>query len=69
MAKSLPVLEMLGFLIAVAMVLISSLLFMAENRGKDESTGLLLRPGALGLPGDDLEVSPFQSIPDAFWIR
>lgn len=70
LVQSLPVLEILGFLTVVATVFISSLIFYAETSHRDPETGLFLRPvGPQGVGHDvEFEVSPFQSIPDAFWI-
>jgi hypothetical protein len=53
------------FLMGIFLVLVASLLFFVESNGDVDNDGLFLRPAK---DGEGMEVSPFQSIPDAFWI-
>ena len=64
--QSSTVLQLMMFLMGIFMVLIASLLFFVESNGPQDSEGYFLRPAKDGDGG--MEVSPFQSIPDAFWI-
>ena len=65
MQNSVMALNVLIFLMTLGMVIFGALIFYAESGTWDSATGKFMRPSGTG---DDVEVSPFESIPTAFWF-
>jgi hypothetical protein len=65
MRKSVMALNVLFFLMLLGMVIFGALIFFAEQGTWDPASGRFLRPTGAS---DDLEISPFDSIPTAFWF-
>jgi hypothetical protein len=65
MQNSVMALNVLIFLMMLGMVIFGALIFYAESGTWDSATGKFMRPSGTG---DDVEVSPFESIPTAFWF-
>lgn len=64
LVNSSTALSLLGFFLMLGVVIFGSLLYLAEVGEFDEESQQWLRPDVTGY---DREVSPFTSIPQAFW--
>jgi len=66
MLKSFDALLLLLFFVLLGVVIFGSMIYFAEIGTLDAATGLYMRPT---IRGDELEVSPFSSIPASFyWV-
>ena len=64
MAKSMPALILLSFFLIIAVVLFGALIYFAEQGTWDADLGGFARPD---VTGHDLELTPFLTVPIAFW--